>query len=246
MFTLPEKQMGYVDAIKALFACWLSTLLVTLPLCLLCEFLKVFPALLVSLKWILPYHKGVILSLLIVFTLLSFIPLAALIIKLNKILHGKTLTNKAALQIGFSRLFKLFILGVLFALVMFLLGKFGGLLAPHLGNRITLLIISLILLIAMPFFLPTLPFIIVDNKWPFDAMASSVRFIKGHWLFSFTLMMTSAIASLVLNRLFMWLTHAIDLYSTLWIICNAIFTAVILPLGISSIMLIYENLKLPK
>ena len=238
--------MGLAETLKALFSSWVSLITTLLPLSFLCEGLKIIPAVMVSQNWISVDQKSLVLSLLIIFSILSVIPMGGLIAKVNDAIHGKTLSNKTALHIGFVRLLKVIFVGIIFYLVMFLLGKLGSLLVPHIGNDATLISISVVIILLSPYVISTLPLIIVDNKWPFDAIASSVRQTKGHWAHCLVVMLVSIIVSVVINYLFALLLHATELSSGFWVYLGIIPTLITLPLGICMAVIVSENLKLSK
>lgn len=246
MFILPKKQMGLGETLRALFSSWISLIVILLPLSLLCEGLKIIPAVMVSLDWVSVYQKSLVLALLIGFSILSVIPMGALIAKVNDTIHGKTMSNKTALQIGFTRLLKVIFVGIIFYIVMFLLGKLGSLLVPHIGNTATLSIISVVIVLLSPYVISTLPLIIIDNKWPFDAIASSIRQTKGHWIPCLVVMLASILVSLVINYLFALLLHVTGFNSGLWVYLGVVATLFTLPLGICMAVIISENLKLSK
>lgn len=246
MVTLPKKQMGTVGILSTVFKCWLSTIIFLLPLSFLFELLKIAPALAIHFGWIEPYHKYTMLITLIVFTILSFIPLGATLARFNEALHGKKMPVVTALKIGASRLFTFTILGVIFYLALFLFGKFGALLAPHIGNWPAVSLVLLIIALMFPYFIPALPLLVVDKKWPFDAIASSVRLTKGHWFSSFVAMIACVVVIIALDLLYAFLLRIIGLSSEHLIYFGGIIVLFVLPLWTSLFVVVTENLKLPQ
>lgn len=231
MFTLPKNQMTFMETLIAIFLCWKSLILPLLPLSILCVFLTALPAFGVKLSYLEP-HSHVFFIVYAISYALYLIPSGAIIMLISSALHGKKTDLVESLRIGVSRFPKMLMTGIILIVAMYLLVRFG-LLFSHISYYLGIIVAFLLIVAVSPFLIPASPLVVIDNKWPFNAITSGVRLVKTNWLRVFGIMAVISMITIPLNILTAHFMAAAFIVSVLT-----------LPLTLSMTVVITENLKL--
>ncbi|HEV2524640.1 MAG TPA: hypothetical protein VGU44_05870, partial [Gammaproteobacteria bacterium] len=243
MFTLPSKRMRFLETIPAIFICWKSLILTLLPLSFLGALFTSIPSLGLNFKLIQPFHSGFYIAS-VVSLILYLIPSGAIITRINNAVHGKSITDAQALNIGVLRLPKMLMTLIVSMFIFFLLPVL--LMLFHTPGIWVYIIGVAFLCIVFPYFIPALPLVIIDNKWPFDALISSVRLVRHNWLVVF-----GALAIIYLiNLAISFSLHALYAYNflgnTSMLVATFIVSILTLPLWTAMTVIVTENLKRKK
>ncbi|HEV2524346.1 MAG TPA: hypothetical protein VGU44_04355 [Gammaproteobacteria bacterium] len=231
MFTLPKNQMTFMETLIAIFLCWKSLILPLLPLSILCVFLTALPAFGIKLSYLAP-RSHVFFIVYAISYALYLIPSGAIIMLISSALHGKKIDLVEALRIGVSRFPKMLMTGIILIVAMYILVRFG-LLFSHISYYLGIIIAFLLIVATSPFLIPASPLVVIDNKWPFDAITSGVRLVKTNWLRVFGIMAVISVITIPLN-----------VFTAHFMAAAFIVSVLTLPLTLSMTVVITENLKL--
>jgi hypothetical protein len=204
MNTLPNQPMSVVTVIKNSVQFWANSLLRIWPLTLL------YGALLATLSYP-PFmnvqQKSTIIFLTIaLFSLLNMMLLAAIVLRLNAILHNKPMTLLDALKQASKRFFPIllwyFILIALFFVIFIVL----FLVAHTIGSPANIAIYALMpiaLIIVFIYYFVAFPLLIVENMSAYASFKQSYHLVKNQWWHTFLVFLASVLIIMPIEFLFL-------------------------------------------